>query len=350
MKGLVADGKGNVEFRSDIPRPQVSDYTAIVKTIACGICNGTDVKLKEGHLNGFDTYPAVLGHESVGRVIETGKKVTSFKKGDLVLRSGLDDMSPACHSLWGSFGEYGRVTDYRAMAGDGMEQADINDISQQVIPSAIDPVDGVMIITLKEVCAAVKRLGVGTGDKVVVSGCGPVGLAMVKFCKLAGASFVALSGHHDGRLEIAGKLGADLAVNSKKENFAEALKKEVPGKLDFYIDAVGRCDIISEALGLIRDDGVIGVYGIGLEEDRGIIWRRGPYNFKIHSVQWPVPEIEASVHEEVIRYVETGEIDLKDFVTHRLPIEDYEKGFELIRNRQCLKVALYYEERREYPC
>ena len=218
MRGLVVDGKGNVMLKHDIPMPTVSDYTAVVKTLACGICNGTDVKLREGHLNGFDTYPAVLGHESVGRVVETGKKVISYKKGDLVLRSGLDDMPPLYHSLWGSFGEYGRVTDYQAMARDGVA-ADISDISQQVIPSEIDPVDGVMIITLKEVCAAVKRLGVGPGDYVAVSGCGPVGLALVKFCKLAGASYVALSGHHDERLGVAKKLGADLAVNSRKANF-----------------------------------------------------------------------------------------------------------------------------------
>lgn len=343
MRGLVADGKGNVTLRYDIPVPSVSDYTAVVKTIACGICNGTDVKLMEGHLKDYDTYPAVLGHESVGRVLETGKKVISYKQGDLVLRSGLDDMSPLYHSLWGSFGEYGRITDYRAMARDGVAEADINDISQQVIPAEIDPVDGVMIITLKEVCAAVKRLGVGPGDCVAVSGCGPVGLALVKFCKLAGASFVALSGHHDERLEMARNLGADLALNSMRESFGEVLKKRLPQKLDFYIDAVGRCGILSEALGLIKGDGVIGVYGIGLEEDRGISWGKGPYNFKIHSVQWPVPEIEASVHDEVIRYIREGDIDLKDFVTHRLPIEEYEKGFELIKSRKCLKVSLYYE-------
>ena len=151
MRGLVIDGKGNIALKDDIPVPELSDYTAIVKTAACGICNGTDLKLREGHLNGFDTYPAVLGHESVGRVLRTGKKVISYKEGDLVLRSGLDDTYPLYHSLWGSFGEYGRVTDYQAMIRDGVTEADISNISQQVIPADIDPVDGVMVITLKEV-------------------------------------------------------------------------------------------------------------------------------------------------------------------------------------------------------
>ncbi len=45
----------------------------MVQTVGCGICNGTELKIIDGHLKGFSTYPAVLGHEAVGRVIETGK-------------------------------------------------------------------------------------------------------------------------------------------------------------------------------------------------------------------------------------------------------------------------------------
>ena len=342
MKGLVVDGKGNVELKTDIPRPQVTDYTAVVKTIACGLCNGTDMKLKEGHLNGFYSYPAVLGHEAVGRVLECGDKVTSFRPGDLVLRSGLDEM-PGYHSLWGSFAEYGRVVDYEAMARDHAPGTTIDTISQQVIPETIDPVDGVMMITLKEVCSAVKRLGVFPGAKVAVTGCGPVGLSMVAFCKLAGASFVAMSGHHDDRMRTACKLGADLVVNSKTADFKSEILKAVPEKLDFYIDAVGRCDVVSEALSLIKDDGVVGVYGIGLEEDKGICWNQGPYNFRLHSVQWPIPEVEASVHDYVVEKVLDHSIDLRDFVTHRLPIQEFQQGFELVRNRKGLKVSLYFE-------
>ncbi len=99
MKGIVTDGKGNLRLANDVPMPKVSDYSAIVRTVACGICNGTDIKLIDGHLKGFSSYPAVLGHESVGEIIETGSKVRSFKAGDMVLRSCLPDHYPPYYSL-----------------------------------------------------------------------------------------------------------------------------------------------------------------------------------------------------------------------------------------------------------
>lgn len=343
MKGLVVNGDGTLRLAQDIPMPELGDYMAIVKTVACGICNGTDLKLVEGHLNHYHTFPAVLGHESTGRVVECGKRVRHFRPGDLVLRSGLEDMAPPYYSLWGSFAEYGRVVDCKAMEEDGLS-VDPGLITQQIVPEGIDAVDAVMLITLKEIRAALNRLGVSGGARVAISGCGPVGLAMVRFCKLMGASFIALSGHHDHRIEVARRMGADLAVNSKKENFAQTVKARCPKMLDFYIDAVGRCEIVSEALTLIQDNGTIGVYGIGLEEEKGIRWNAGPYNWKLHSVQWPVPQKEYEVHDEVVEYVRNEEIDLKDFVTHRLTIEEYEEGFSLVRNRQGLKVALCFEE------
>ena len=86
MKGLVTDGRGGIFLREDIPMPEMGEYDALVKTVGCGICNGTDLKLAKGHLKGFGTYPAVLGHEAVGRVIRTGRKVKNYRLDDIVLR------------------------------------------------------------------------------------------------------------------------------------------------------------------------------------------------------------------------------------------------------------------------
>ncbi|MGI6663991.1 MAG: zinc-dependent alcohol dehydrogenase [Christensenellaceae bacterium] len=340
MKALIVNGNGTLTLETDLKKPEVSDYTAIVKTFACGICNGTDTKLLEGHLYGFPEYPAVLGHEAVGEVIEVGAKVRSYQLGDHVLRPGLDD-SAHYYSRWGGFAEYTRVIDYNALLADGLP-ANEGDMTQQVIPKEIDPVKGTMIITLKEVYSALRRLNMQAGDSVAVAGCGPVGLAMVAYAKILGASFIALSGHHDHRIAVAKKLDADLAVNAKQVNFVEALQQEYAAPLDLYIDAVGRTGNISQALSLIKEDGTIGVYGIGIEENKGIDWYCGPYNFKLHSVQWPIPREEAKAHDAVIASVLNGSIDLSDFVTHTLPIDAYQKGFDLIASREGLKVVLTF--------
>jgi threonine dehydrogenase-like Zn-dependent dehydrogenase len=339
MRGLISDGRGKIWLAEDIPVPEPTDYTALVRTIACGICNGTDLKLKDGHLRGFTTYPAVLGHESVGEVVAVGRKVRKFKLGDRVVRSSLPNAG-IYHSLWGGFAEYGLVTDDQAMNFDEVKH-DGESASQQRIPAEIDPLRGVMVITLKEVYSALKRLNFYAGASVAIYGGGPAGLAMVNCTKIMGAGFIALCDHHEERLKTAKRLGADLTVNSEYENFEKSIIKCIP-RLDFVIDAVGRNTILSAALRLIRPSGTIGLYGIGIENDKPIEWSKGPYNWNLHSVQWPVSKEEAAINEEVTAHILRGTMPLEEYVTHILPIERFDEGFELVKNRQGLKISLSF--------
>lgn len=340
MKGLIVNGDGKIRLASDIPMPEPDDYQVLTKTIACGICNGTDLKLVEGRLRGFADYPAVLGHESVGEVIQIGKKVRNYKVGDRVLRTVLKP-TERYYSLWGSFAEYGYADDYQARVEDGVP-ADNGLSTQQIIPREIDPADGTMIITLKEICSALHRLGLQSGMNVVVVGCGPVGLSMVVLSRLMGASRVIMSGHHSSRLAVARKLGADVAFSSKEEDTVEVIKKYMPEGVDLFIDCVGRTSIIDQGMQVIKETGKIGLYGIGIHSGDLIDWDRAPYNFDIQSVQWPIALREMEVHEEVIGYILEGKINLKDFVSHTLTVEEYEKGVELVKSRQGLKVVLTF--------
>jgi len=85
MKALVVPAAGRLEIR-EIPQPQVGPYDALVKIEVCGICNSTDHKLIVGQMYWAPPFPFVLGHESVGRVVEVGAKVRKFKPGDRVTR------------------------------------------------------------------------------------------------------------------------------------------------------------------------------------------------------------------------------------------------------------------------
>lgn len=340
MKGLIVRGDGTLELSDQIPMPEIDDYEAVTKTIACGICNGTDLKLIEGKLKGFSDYPAVLGHESVGEVIRVGSKVRNLKVGDRVLRTILKP-AEKYNSLWGSFAEYGYVNDYAARIEDGVE-ADEGTCTHQVIPRNIDPVDGVMIITLKEICSALHRLGMQRGMNVVVVGCGPVGISMAALAKVMGTGKLMLSGHHEERLDVAKKMGADRVINSKNENLIRAVRDYMPEGVDLFVDCVGRADIIDQGMQVVKETGKIGLYGIGMHTGDLIDWDNAPYNFQIHSVQWPVSQEERKVHDEVVGYVLDGKINLKDLVTHRFPIDAYEEGFQMVKNREGLKVALEF--------
>ncbi|WP_122643210.1 zinc-dependent alcohol dehydrogenase [Luxibacter massiliensis] len=340
MKGLIVTGDGKLRLAADVPMPEPDDYEVLTRTLACGICNGTDLKLIEGGLRGFTDYPAVLGHESVGEVIKVGKKVRNYQAGDRVLRTILKS-SASYNSLWGSFAQYGYVNDYDARVEDGLE-ADIGTCTQQVIPGDIDPAEGTMIITLKEICSALHRLGLEKGMDVAVIGCGPVGLSMAALSKLMGARKVVLGGHHSKRIEAARRLGADLAVNSKETDLVSAIQSYVPEGVDLFVDCVGRTQIIDQGMQVVKETGKIGVYGIGMHTGDRIDWDKAPYNFQIHAVQWPIAREERKVHQEVLGYIQSGQLDLKDFVTHKLPLEEYQRGIELVRSREGLKVVLEF--------
>jgi D-arabinose 1-dehydrogenase-like Zn-dependent alcohol dehydrogenase len=84
MKALSVDQNGKLEV-CDVPKPVYGDCQALVKTLSCGVCNGTDMKLIHGSFKNMTHYPMLLGHEAVGQVVEKGKYVTSFEIGDIVL-------------------------------------------------------------------------------------------------------------------------------------------------------------------------------------------------------------------------------------------------------------------------
>jgi D-arabinose 1-dehydrogenase-like Zn-dependent alcohol dehydrogenase len=89
MKGLFVISINTLGVL-ELEEPRLGDYDALVRVEACGICNSTDWKIIEGRfIKG--NFPILLGHESAGRVIKTGKKVVDLKEGDRVLRSRLYD-------------------------------------------------------------------------------------------------------------------------------------------------------------------------------------------------------------------------------------------------------------------
>ena len=132
----------------------------------------------------------MLGHEGVGEVIAVGKDVVSYKIGDKVLLPFVGDdpvRYPGLTSAWGAFSEYGVVDDLKAYPeGEAPECA----YAQTVLPEWVDPVDGVMIVTLREVLSAIHRFGISRSDRVAVFGCGPVGLTFIHFMKLLGVGCV----------------------------------------------------------------------------------------------------------------------------------------------------------------
>lgn len=110
MRTLVVDEKGNLSVQ-EIPKPTYGTCQALVKMRSCGVCNGTDTKLIHRTFKNFDTYPAILGHEGVGEVVEVGANVTGLHVGDIVLLPFLEQEMDGLTPGWGAYSEYAVVGD-----------------------------------------------------------------------------------------------------------------------------------------------------------------------------------------------------------------------------------------------
>ena len=331
MKSYVvyADGTKKIE---EMPMPKYGEYDALVKIESCGVCNGTDTKIIHGVFKGIDTYPVVLGHEGVGRVVEKGSKVTNFEIGDLVLMPYWSDVPEGYTSGWGTYSEYNIVTDAYAMEKDGLIPDEFA-YGQRKLPADFDPVSSAMIITFREVLSTMKRFGMEPNKSLVVLGLGPVGLSFVQFAKLSGMGPIIAIDISDEKLELAKKRGADHVINSKTADIVTEVRKICPDGVDYSLDAVGVTSFINTSLEIIKPDAKVCVYGISSNMSQNVDWSKCPYNWTLHFHQFPSKKAESEAHDQIVNWIKLGVLNPADYVSHVYDFKDIDKAFENIENR-----------------
>lgn len=339
MKGLIVNEDGSLRLADDLPVPEIGPYEALVKTECCMICNGTDLEIIKGDLPEASKFPLVLGHESAGRVVATGNKVSAYRVGDRVIRSALPD-SDKYYSAWGGFAEYGIVTDASAMEKDGMicKQG----LTQQVVPEDISAEQAALMITLKETASAVERIGIGPDDQILIVGDGPVGLCFLSALRISGIKNVAMLGNRKTSLSVASQIGAETYWNHDEKE-KEKLEERLAGRITVYIDTIGSGATISQGMKYIAPDGKIAVYGLRTGDKLGLDMR-GMRNFSLQFVQWPLEEREMLVHDRIVQAIRDRSLNTDILISHVLPIEEFREGFDAIIQKRALKVALKFTE------
>jgi threonine dehydrogenase-like Zn-dependent dehydrogenase len=339
LKSLVVDKDHALSIR-ETPLPSYGECQALVKMLSCGVCNGTDAKLIHGTFKNFSTYPAVLGHEGVGLVMETGSKVTGLHKGDIVLLPFLEGKAGDYFSGWGAYSEYAVVGDAGAYIangkGPGTEEFSEGYLAQTVIKPSdkVDPVGASMIITFREVLSAIRRFGFRPNEHVLVFGAGPVGLCFTKFSKLLGLETVITVDIDDEKTDAAKKAGADLVFNSKKCDVNAEIKKLFPEGIDYVVDAVGINQLINQAMELIRYNGKICCYGISPKLGMELDWSRAPYNWSLDFIQWPSKKEEGEAHAQIMAWINLGVLNPMDFISDVFDFDHVIDAFKLVEERK----------------
>lgn len=340
MLAAVAEKPGVLAVR-EVPMPIIDETECLVEILACAICNSTDRKLLDGHFRykGPEAYPGILGHESVGRVVECGSKVSEFKVGDLVLRPMAcyaPGEGPTC--MYGGLAQYGKL---QVLSRGGSP-------NQQVIPSEIDPLNATMLVTLKETLSWLQRWEVRPHESVVVLGSGPVGLAFAFFAKMLGCSPVLVVGRRDEPLQRALAFGVDGVINLTRDDPVELVKQRTSGDgAGRVIEAIGDEKMMGLGLSLLRRPGVgppgrLGVYGIASTREAGDMERR-MVDFALARNEWGVEFFnprEYAPHRQMLWLVQQGLVRLKDWYTHVVPLEETQRGFDLLASKEAFKVVV----------
>ncbi len=349
MKAVAAMGDGTVKI-VEVPKPVVTGpYECLVRVTACGLCSSTDLKIiSNGSVaQNTITYPTLLGHEGVGVIETVGEKVRYYKVGDRVTSPiGMTAVTPGYTSTYGGMNGYGVALDMRAMAEDGVDSPFLRMIDDPVLdnPSALIPEgmsdpDAVMLLTMKENYSGLKNFGVTKGTRLLIFGDGAVALGLSCFARYLGAEKVVVVGHHDERLARIKDLGkVEQTINSHTEDVEQCLGAQ---RFDVCVDAAGSPEIVLQGAKFLVPGGRVGVYGVLKKSHSTIDLLDLPNNVAVQVLNWPYHEYRQ--HAEMLDMIEKGIVDPKWFYSHVLPIDEAQKGVDLIRSREAYKVIFTME-------
>ena len=341
MKAAVVTKEGKLGVW-DIPIPQVGPYDVLCKMCYGATCAGTDIHLMDGLHPNPVTFPTILGHESVGRVVAVGSKVRNFRIGDLVSRVGAPaGLLPELNVNWGGFAEYGIARDHWQMRCDGVDLQEWNRFRvNQIIHPSIDEKTAPMLITWRETLSYTNRIGVTAGKTVVVIGSGANALSFVAHCCNLGATVIAVGS--PSREQTFRSFPICGYFSYRSENLAGEIRELMDTLhlplLDYIIDGVGGADTANLLLPLLKQDGIFGNYGWNGRRNYGLNPFCAQRSFRIYSDGYDEEESNGQAQAMVLQ----GKLvaDLWYDTANPVPLTKITDAYDSLRRHEALKYLI----------
>jgi len=253
----------------DVPVPRPGDDQVLIRVHWASIC-GTDLHIYLGEFRDRVKYPRILGHEFSGVVESVGERVYTVKKGDKVVVDPIIwcNQCPAClngqNNVCSNLRLIGIETD-GAFAEYTI--ADANKVFK--VPEAISLRDAALAELYSLGVHSARRAAVEPGDLVVILGAGRLGLSVLEVIKQTAAAWVCSIDVMDNRLEIAGKIGADLTINARKKDPVEVILSLTVGTAE---EIQNRELPVAQAVHMTSSRGRIVVMGLG-SQATPVFWK-----------------------------------------------------------------------------
>lgn len=331
---------GATEIR-EVPVPEIGPTDVLVRVSHIGVC-GTDPHMHQNLVTIPINVPLIFGHEFAGTIEKVGKDVKGYGIGDRVTAETHADYCGECvmcrtnryhlcrdrkgygFKVHGAFAKYVKVPArilHRVPEGVSLREAALTE----------------------PLCVAYKSMVSGSaiapGDTVVVIGPGPIGLLCIKMAQLRGASEIIAIGTagDEARLEMARSYGATMTLNSSTEDVAARIRSMGDGYgVDLVADTAGGSATLTLSMELVRPTGQIVKIGWG---PKPVGVSLDPLISKAATLQGHFSHTW-DVWEKCLVLLDKGQVDLKPLITHELPIDQWARAFDLIENREAMKVVL----------
>lgn len=341
MQAFVKYGKEAGQAAvTNVPRPAPGTGEVLIKVAGCGIC-GSDLHAYNSD-PGYEwvTPPVILGHEFAGVVVETGPEVDPGKVGDHVTAVAIQGclQCPACLSGNSHLCPERKVIGLHfdgAMAGFVVAKAD----QLLPLPSNLDLSLAALVEPVSVALHALRRVVIRPGDKVVVSGPGPIGLLCAGLAKLSGAKVLLLGMNRDAlvRLPTAQRLGLDTAI-VEGESTEEVVRSTFgPGIADLVIEASGAPAALKTSFNLVHRGGNIVVVALYNKE---MTWFPSPAVRDELSVLFSY----ASTRRDYLQAISLMADQAMDFsvLAQQFPLEQAGEAFREALGGQLLKPVLVF--------
>lgn len=351
MQAVVCHAPGDYRLEErEVPRPAPGEV--VIKVDAAGIC-ASDLKCYQGagmfwgdeSRDGYVQPPITAGHEFVGTVVALGEGAGERDGLAIGDRAVSEQIVPCWSCRYCRRGQYWmcRVHDIYgfhqstpgAMAGYMVFPAGA---LNHRVPASLPPAHAAFIEPLACSVHAVERGDIRFDDTVVIAGAGPLGLGMIAAARMKSPKRIVALDLFDDRLDAALACGADEGLNPERDDVPARIDALTDGYgCDVYIEATGHPSAVRQGLQIIRKLGTFVEFSV-MREPVTVDWTiiGDSKELNIHGAH-----LSPHTYPVAIRMLEEGRLPMDRIVTHRLPLERFQDGLDLVASgRSSVKVVL----------
>jgi len=325
----------------DIPQPSIQHSDDVLfKVDTCAICVGETKVYDWNEWAANDTtlqLPTVLGHEAAGVVVAVGSDVTQFKPGDRIVNDPLIYCGHCrqCRAGFTNMCENREI--YGKRRGAFAEYAVLPERALCHLPEKLSLEEGTVLENLGIAVHAVEIEHHDPGDWAVVIGAGPIGILAAQTLVAWGVNTI-ITDLSEARLEFADQHSGAIAVNVKREDPVAAVMEHTKGQgADFVIEMAANQIAMDNAFDMVRTRGTVVTIGtFNSPISFNPFFKMTRREIKLQSVMGRTWE----TWRRMVQLVESDKVDLKPLITHVLPMEEYDRGFAMVKGHDVQKVLL----------